>query len=90
MKTNQNKTTNLSTDEMKKEIIDSIEKMDEESLENFYKLVITIKDFSKLQLKYLQKIANPETMEFDDYMEVVEKVAQTTDEEIIRLMDDIN
>ena len=90
MKMNQNKTANLSTEEMKKEIIDSIEKMNEESLESFYKFVITIKDFSKLQLEYLEKIADPGTMEFDDYMEAVEKVAQTTDEEIIRLMDDIN
>lgn len=90
MKMNKNKTANLSTEEMKKEIIDSIEKMNEECLESFYKFVITIKDFSKLQLEYLEKIADPETMEFDEYMEVVEKVAQTTDEEIIRLMDDIN
>lgn len=90
MKMNQNKTANLSTEEMKKEIINSIEKMNEESLESFYKFVITIKDFSKLQLEYLEKIADPGTMEFDDYMEAVEKVAKTTDEEIIRLMDDIN
>ena len=90
MKMNQNKTANLSTEEMKKEIMDSIEKMNEEGLESFYKFVITIKDFSKLQLEYLKKIADPGTMEFDDYMEAVEKVAQTTDEEIIRLMDDIN
>lgn len=90
MKMNKNKTANLSTEEMKKEIIDSIEKMNEECLESFYKFVITIKDFSKLQLEYLEKIADPETMEFDEYMEAVEKVAQTTDEEIIRLMDDIN